>query len=245
MPAGAVECALSAGHQQDSGRRRVDDSDQSDQSDQLTSQRVSAFIAALGSSAPAPGGGAASALVGALAAALAEMVARFTVGRAKYRTVEPQAQGILQRVEEARTALLALVEADARAFQVVSAAYGLPKTSDDERQARDSAIQAALAQAMQPPLETLRHSLTVMTLAREIAEIGNVTVLSDAACAATMGEAAVRAAALNVLANVALMTASATTEEALAEARAACDEAARLSQRTLGVVYQRMGAEGL
>ena len=219
--------------------------DEGDQGDQMTSQRVSAFVAALGSSAPAPGGGAASALIGALAAALAEMVARFTVGRAKYRAVEPQAQDILQRAEEARVALLALVEADARAFQTVSAAYALPKASDDERQAREAAIQAALLQALQPPLATLRRALAVMALAREIAEIGNATVLSDAACAATIGEAAIRAAALNVLANVALMTVGATTEEALAEARATCNEAARLSQQTLGAVYQRMGVEGL
>lgn len=242
MPAGAMERAPL---REDTRRRRVDAGDQGERSDQLTSQRVGAFVAALGSSAPAPGGGAASALVGALAAALAEMVARFTVGRAKYRAVEPQAQDILQRAEGARVALLALVEADARAFQAVSAAYALPRASDDERQARAVAIQAALGQAMQPPLETLRHSLAVLALAREIAEIGNATVLSDAACAATIGEAAVRAAALNVLANVALMVDDATTTAALAEARAACAEAARLSQQTLSVVYQRMNVEGL
>lgn len=223
----------------------MDEGDQGDQANPMTSQRISAFVAALGSSAPAPGGGAASALVGALAAALAEMVARFTVGRAKYNAVEPQAQDILQRAEVARIALLALVEEDARAFQFVSAAYGLPKASDDEQRARGSAIQAALAQAMRPPLQTLRHSLAVMTLAHLIAQIGNATVLSDAACAAAIGEAAVRAAALNVLANVSLMLASETTDEALVEARYACEEAARLREKTLGVVYQRMGVEGL
>lgn len=223
----------------------MDEDDQSAHSSQLTGQPVSAFVAALGSSAPAPGGGAASALVGALAAALAEMVARFTVGRAKYHAVEPQARDILQRAEEARTALLALVEEDARAFQIVSAAYALPKASDDERQAREAAIQAALAQALRPPRAALRHALAVLTLARAIAQIGNATVLSDAACAAAIGEAAVRAAALNVLANVALMPASAATADALAEARAACDEAASLSRETLSAVYQRMGVEGL
>jgi formiminotetrahydrofolate cyclodeaminase len=208
-------------------------------------QSVGAFAEALGSNAPAPGGGAASALVGALAAALAEMVARFTVGRAKYRAVEPQAQAIIQQTQEAREALVALVEDDSAAFQTVSAAYALPRAGETERQAREAAIHDALQQAMQPPLRTLRRSLAVMKLAREIAEIGNTTVLSDAACAATIGDAAIRAAALNVLANVALLPAGEVASAALAEARAACDEARRLRDETLALVYQRMGVEGL
>ncbi|MGH2504715.1 MAG: cyclodeaminase/cyclohydrolase family protein [Ktedonobacterales bacterium] len=208
-------------------------------------QSVGAFAEALGSNAPAPGGGAASALVGALAAALAEMVARFTVGRAKYREVEPQAQAIVQQSQEAREALVALVEDDSAAFQTVSAAYALPRGVETERQAREAAIHDALQQAMQPPLRTLRRSLAVMKLAREIAEIGNTTVLSDAACAATIGEAAIRAAALNVLANVALLPAGEVASEALAEARAACDGALHLRDETLAMVYQRMGVEGL
>jgi methenyltetrahydrofolate cyclohydrolase len=211
----------------------------------INSQSVGAFAEALGSNAPTPGGGAASALVGALAAALAEMVARFTVGRAKYREVEPQAQAIIQQAQEAREALVALMEDDSAAFQTVSAAYALPRAGETERQARESAIHDALQQAMQPPLRTLRRSLAVMKLAREIAEIGNTTVLSDSACAATIGEAAIRAAALNVLANVALLPAGEAARAALAEARAACDEARRLRDETLALVYQRMGVEGL
>lgn len=219
------------------------DDQQVDQS--RSGQSVSAFAQALGSSAPTPGGGAASALVGALAAALAEMVARFTVGRAKYREVEPQAQAIIQEAQEAREALVALVEDDATAYRTVSIAYALPRAGETERQAREAAIHDALRQAMQPPLRTLRRSLAVMNLARQIAEIGNSTVLSDAACAAAIGEAAIRAAALNVLANVALLPAGEASSAALTEARTACDEALHLRDETLAVVYQRMGVEGL
>lgn len=219
------------------------DDQQVDQS--RSGQSVSAFAQALGSSAPTPGGGAASALVGALAAALAEMVARFTVGRAKYREVEPQAQAIIQEAQEAREALVALVEDDATAYRTVSIAYALPRAGETERQAREAAIHDALRQAMQPPLRTLRRSLAVMNLARQIAEIGNSTVLSDAACAAAIGEAAIRAAALNVLANVALLPAGEASSAALTEARTACDEALHLRDETLAVVYQRMGVAGL
>jgi formiminotetrahydrofolate cyclodeaminase len=206
---------------------------------------VSAFTQALGSNAPTPGGGAASALVGALAAALAEMVARFTVGRARYREVEPQAQAIVEQAEQARIELLALVAADERAFQAVSAAYAQPRASDEERQARDATIQAALLAAMQPPLSALRLALAVARLARDIAEIGNATVLTDAACAGAIAEAAARASALNVLANAALLHDGAAATPALGEARAACAEATNLRDATLAIVYRRMGVEGI
>ncbi len=208
-------------------------------------QSISAFAAALGSGAPTPGGGAASALVGALAAALAEMVARFTVGRASYRAVEPQAQEIVQQAEQTRGELLSLVAADERAFQAVSSAYKLPKATDDERATRDAAIQAALRTAMQPPLSALRLSHVVVALAHQIALIGNATVLTDAACAATIGEAAARAAALNVLANVALLRDTAAAEQALSEARLALAAAVSQRDETLAIVYRRMGVVGL
>lgn len=208
-------------------------------------QSIASFTEALGSSAATPGGGAASALVGALAAALAEMVARFTVGRKAYLAVEPEAHEIVRRAAQAREELLALVAADERAFQAVSAAYQRPKASADERSQRDEAIQAALIIAMQPPLSAMRLAHTVVALADDIARIGNTTVLSDAACAAILGEAAARSAALNVLANVASLRASETTERTLADVRATLADAIRLREETLAVVYRRMGVAAL
>src|SRR5256885_9600128 len=81
------------------------------------------FLEALGSSAPTPGGGAASALVGALSAALAEMVAQLTVGRPKYAAVEEQTQAILRETKRLRRDLLALMAEDARAYGGVATAY--------------------------------------------------------------------------------------------------------------------------
>lgn len=208
-------------------------------------QSIESFAEALGSSAPTPGGGAASALVGALAAALAEMVARFTIGRKAYLAVEPQAQDIAQRAARIRVALLALVTEDERAFQVVSAAYQRPRATDEERSQRDTAIQEALRVAMRPPTDALRLARDAVTLARDIAQIGNATVLSDAACAATIGEAAARSAALNVLANVALLRDTQAGEQALAEARATLAETAQTRDETLAIVYRRMGVAGL
>ena len=204
-------------------------------------QPIGAFVAALGSSAPAPGGGAACALVGALAAALGEMVAQFTAGRPKYQAVTERAQFILTHSQALRADLLAQMDADERAFQAVSDAYKLPKGSEAERERREAAIQKALQRAMQPPLQVMELSCAALDLAREIAEIGNGTVASDAGCAALLGEAAVRAAALNVLANVVLLhDADAAT---VARARVAELErrAATAGAETLAITRRRMG----
>jgi formiminotetrahydrofolate cyclodeaminase len=198
------------------------------------------FLDALGSSAPTPGGGAASALGGALAAALAEMVAQLTVGRPKYAAVEERAQTVLRETQRLRGEMLALVDEDARAYGAVGAAYALPKASDDERRARDEAIQSALQVAMQPPLRIMAAGCDVLRLAEEIAGIGNPTVASDAGCAALLGEAAVRAAGLNVMANVVLLRDEQVAGAARERVTALEAQAAELREQALATVHAKM-----
>lgn len=200
-----------------------------------------AFTAALGSGAPTPGGGAAAALAGALAAALAEMVGQLTTGRARFADVEVQVRSLLERARQTRERLLTLVDEDAQAYAVVAEAYRLPKADASERAERASAIQVALAAAMQPPWATMEAACDAIALAEELAAIGNPTVASDAGCAALMGEAAVRCGALNVLANVALLTdvtAASAARDRIGQLEA---RAAALRQRAMTTVYQRMG----
>jgi len=198
------------------------------------------FLKALGSSAPTPGGGAASALVGALAAALAEMVARLTVGRPKYAAVDERAQAVLRETQRLRGELLALVDDDARAYGGVAAAYALPKGTDDERRVRDEAIQSALVAAMPPPLQIMERGGDVLRLADEIAEIGNPSVASDAGCAALLGEAAVRAAGLNVMANVVLLRDELIAGDARKRVAALEAQAAELREQALATVRATM-----
>ncbi len=199
------------------------------------------FLEALGSNAPAPGGGAACALVGALAAALAEMVANFTVGRPRFQSVEETMRAAVEQTHQLRTDLIDLIDADERAYQAVSTAYRLPKATDEERAARDAAIQLALQGAMQPPLRVMELSCMAIDLAAEMAAAGNPTVASDAGCAALLGEAAVRAAALNVLANVVLLQ----DQEAASQARMTVaqleERAAATREHTMAAVHARMG----
>lgn len=198
------------------------------------------FLESLGSSAPAPGGGAASALTGALAAALAEMVAQLTVGKPRYATVDAQMRAAIEQLRQAREDLVALMGDDEAAFAAVSSAYRQPKSTPDQEATRDAAIQSALRQAMQPPLQMMRRACDVLELASEMASSGNGTVVSDAGCSAVLGEAAVRAAGLNVLANVVLLRDQAVADEARAAVEQLEERAQALRERTMAAVHARM-----
>ena len=163
------------------------------------------FLTALGSSAPTPGGGAAAAVVGATAAALAEMVAQLTAGKPAYAAVDAAMRAVIAEAERLRRELLELVEADERGFAEVTSAFRLPKATPVEREARETAVQKALLVAMQPPLQVMEVSGLVLDLALDVAQRGNRRLASDAGCAAIFAEASVRAAGLNVLANVVLL----------------------------------------
>ncbi len=203
--------------------------------------RLGDFAEQLGSSAPVPGGGAASALVGALAAALAEMVGQLTVGRPRFRAIEDRMQHLVEQLRQARSELLALIDADSDAFLHVSEAYKLPRATDEEKAQRDAAIQAALHKAMRPPLRVMEIASDVLVVTDEVALIGNPSVASDAGCAALIGEAAVHAGALNVLANIVLLPDSQETQLARATVAALEERATILREKTLAMARERMG----
>lgn len=171
--------------------------------DELT---VTAWVATLASAEPAPGGGAVAALAAALGAALVSMVARFTVDRPKYAAVQEEVAAILTQADDLRSRLLALVDADALAYGAVAAAFRMPKATEDERTARQAAIQSATNEATKVPLAIAAAAFDVARLAHAIAQRGNRSVLTDAGGAALFAEAALRAALLNVDVNLPILT---------------------------------------
>ncbi|HEX5416686.1 MAG TPA: cyclodeaminase/cyclohydrolase family protein [Chloroflexota bacterium] len=172
----------------------------------ITGAPLGSFLDALASAEPTPGGGAAAAISGAMAAALIAMVCNLTIGRPKFATVEEQLTRVRAESELLRARLLATAEADAQAYGAVAAAYRLPRATADERAARAAAIQNALAGAAQPPLEAMELGRQLLTLALQTAADGNPNVVSDAGVAAELAVATVRAAALMVRANLAELT---------------------------------------
>jgi methenyltetrahydrofolate cyclohydrolase len=167
---------------------------------------VGELLERLGSSAPAPGGGAAAALAGSLGAALVQMTANLTLGRPRLADVQEQAQAIAARVGDLRERLAQLGDADARAFEQVSAAYRLPRDNDAQKAARSQAIQSALHEAAAVPLDTARLCAEVLEVAEEGAPVLNPAVISDVLVGALLAHAALESAALNVEINLATMT---------------------------------------
>lgn len=155
------------------------------------------FLAALASKAPAPGGGGAAALCGAVGIALGNMVGNLTLGKKKYAEVQEDIAALNQRAEALRADFLALIDADAEAFKPLSKAYGIPK---DEPK-RGEVMEAALLAAVQPPLEIMRKCVKALELIAEYAAKGSALAISDAGCAAAITRAACEAAALNVFVN--------------------------------------------
>jgi formiminotetrahydrofolate cyclodeaminase len=169
----------------------------------LTQMPVNDFLDALASKSPAPGGGGGAAMAGALGAALASMVCNLTVGKDKYAAVQDDIRSMLEKTESLRHQLTTLVEADEEAYNVLSAAYRLPKDTDEQKKARTAAIQKALINATATPMEIAQACVEVLALCGPIAEKGNVAAVSDAGVGALLAEAALRSAALNVQINLA------------------------------------------
>jgi len=163
---------------------------------------VEDFVTQLASANPTPGGGSASALAGAMAAAMVEMACNLTVGREKFRDVEEELQTILKRATELRERMLAAVDEDTESYDAVSQAYKLPKGTDEEKSERTAAIQAALQQATLIPLRVAQDASETAQLAVIAIQKSNPNVASDAQVARLLADAARQGAIANVEINL-------------------------------------------
>lgn len=168
----------------------------------LIDMTVKDFLAELKSASPAPGGGSAAALAGAVGAALTLMVGNLTVDNAKYQSVQDEVKALLPELEEQLARLQRYVDEDTAVFNQVMAAYRLPKATEEEIAARSRAIQQALEQAASLPMTVAGCCQEVLVMARRMLAIGNANAASDAAVAGRMAHAAMWAAIYNVRINL-------------------------------------------
>lgn len=199
-------------------------------------ESLSGFIGAVASPAPAPGGGSVAALIGALGAALAQMVAGLTIGKKKYATVDADMREAAVRAAALGNTLSALVARDAAAYNVVSAAYKLPGDTDNQKAARTRQIDDALLYATEVPLETARACADVAELALLVAEKGNTNAASDAGVAALAAEAGCVGAAFNVRININSMSDRENAATLGDEARAHVERARSAARKALELV---------
>lgn len=163
------------------------------------------FAEVLSSDAPAPGGGSAAALTGALGAALTAMVCALTLDRKKYAEHQTLARQTLAQARELQARLLEYMDEDTRAFGQMSAAFALPKETPEQKAARSAAIQQALAVCTETPLSVMALALQALELACGAMGKTNASALSDLGAAALSLRAALQGAWLNVLINTGSM----------------------------------------
>ena len=164
------------------------------------------FLDDVAAETPTPGGGSVAALAGALASALTTMVGRLTLGRERYADVEDATEELVERATALRQSLEDGVKKDAEAYDQVVAVYRLPRGTEEEQRQRQAAIEEALIQAAEVPLNTARDAVAVLDLAAQAAAMGNPNALTDAATAAHMAKAAFEGAVLNVRVNAESLT---------------------------------------
>src|SRR3954462_7988033 len=199
-------------------------------------ESLSGFVASVASSNPVPGGGSVAAHAGALAAALAQMVAGLTVGKKKYAAVDAEMKEIALKAAALGNQLAALVKRDAEAYALVSEAYKLPKEPAEAATRRAESVAEALIKAARVPLETARASVKVAELAAVVAEKGNTNAITDAGVAALLAHAAARGAAYNVRVNVQAMDDKSKGEPLAREAAELVTQAGELEERTTAIV---------
>ncbi len=158
---------------------------------------VKEFTEVLASPAPTPGGGGASALIGAIGIGLGDMVGELTVGKKKYADVEEEIKALMVEAQAVREEFLRLIDADAEAFAPLAKAYGIPK--DDPN--RDAIMEEALRTGCSVPMDILRTCGRALDIIAVFAAKGSRLAVSDAGCGAVACKSAMQAASLNVFIN--------------------------------------------
>lgn len=204
----------------------------------MLEMKTTKFLEELSSKAPVPGGGGASAAVGAFGAALGMMVANLTVGKKKYAAVEEEILAAREELERLRDRLVTLTDRDAQAFEPLSRAYGLPKNTEEEKAAREKIMESALYEASVVPMEIMETVLSSMDLLETLGEKGSRLALSDVGVGILFAQAALEGASLNVFINTRLMKERSQAEELNARADRMIAEGREKKERIYSQVLQ-------
>lgn len=168
----------------------------------MKNMTIEAFAAQTASNDPVPGGGSISALAGALAAALAEMVAGLTIGKKKYAEVEEEMKSVIPGMQSVREQLLLDIKRDSESFNLYMQALSLPKDTDEEKAARTAAMQNGLKEAVKVPLSVAKASASILPVAGIMVSKGNQSAVTDGLVSAMMARTAVLGALFNVKINL-------------------------------------------
>ncbi len=210
---------------------------------QLTALTAKAFADETLRESPAPGGGSVAAYMGALGAALGAMVANLSAHKPGWDEQWEYFSEWAEKGLALEQELLRLVDEDTAAFNRVMAAFGLPKTTEEEKRLRQQAIQDATCYAAEVPLRTMQAASKVFALCRVMVEKGNPNSVSDAGVGALAARAAVIGAGLNVKINAASLKDKAKAQALMQEAESLKETAMAEESQILAMAEAAIGVE--
>lgn len=206
----------------------------------LAELKTAEFVDLLASDAPAPGGGSAAALEGALGAALTAMVCGLTVGKKKYAEFQELAEEAQKKATDLKARFVDVMDRDTEAFNVVSAAFGMPKATDEEKAARSAAIQKGLEGCTKTPFEMMELAVESLELTASILGKSNDSAASDLGVSALSLRAAIQGAWLNVLINIGSLKNKELAEDYRAKGEALLAKALPLADEIYDTVVKSM-----
>ena len=199
---------------------------------------IDRFIEELSSGAPGPGGGGASALMGAVASALCSMVGNLTSGKKKYAEYQADIERIMGKAVELADEMESLIEKDAEAFEPLAKAYSIPK----EEPGRDEILEKALFDAALAPLEIVKKAKEAAELIEELTVKGSRLAISDVGVAAAACAACAKGASMNVYINTKLMKNREVAEKLNEETISLVDAVSRICDSSYETVKEGLGA---
>ena len=206
----------------------------------LVDLTVKEFLNKVAGSDPVPGGGSIAALNGAVASALAAMVANLTIGKKGYEEHEELMKHISEVALQVKDTFIGDIDRDSEAYDSVFACFKMPKATDEEKAARSAALQEATLYATQVPLRTMKTAFGVFEIVRAMAAVGNPNSVSDAGVGALAARSAVLGAGLNVRINAAGLKDRAAADALVAEADRLAAEAERAEREVLEIVASKI-----
>ena len=203
----------------------------------MTMENCRKFVEVLASDAPAPGGGGAAALVGAIGTALGNMVGSLTVGKKKYAEVEEEIIALKAKCDALQTELLNQVEEDEKNFLPLAKAYGIPK--DDPN--RDRIMEEATIIACYTPMKIMELCCQAIEYISVFAAKGSRLAVSDAGCGAVICKSALQAASLNVFINTKTLKNREVAQEMNARALGMLDKYGAIADEIFNIVKAGFG----
>ena len=206
----------------------------------MLEKKTTDFLEVLSSAAPVPGGGGASAAVGAFASALGMMVANLTVGKKKYADVEEEIKEVRGQLKHLQDKLVELTDDDAKAFEPLSSAYGLPKDTKEQKAEKERILEDALYEASVVPMQIMETILQVVHLLDVLGEKGSRIAISDVGVGILFAQAALEGASLNVFINTKLMKDRERAEQMNQRTEAMIEEGSEWKKRIYQCVLEKI-----